>query len=70
MDSCRFGKISVKVLDSDSGLGVENAFVELDGTLLSGYTNQYGKLLLTDIQQGIYSLTISADGYFGINLTI
>nr|NQU94435.1 carboxypeptidase regulatory-like domain-containing protein [Bacteroidota bacterium] len=63
------GKYTGKLKDSETDLPIENALVELDGTSLSTLTNQYGKFTFVDLQPGIYSATMTADGYFGINPT-
>lgn len=57
------GVISGTVIDRESGAGVGGAVVILEGTLLSGRTDETGRFRLTGVPAGRYTLRVLAIGF-------
>jgi subtilisin family serine protease len=57
------GTIVGKVIDVDTSSAVDGATVVVEGTNLSAITDTNGDYTITDVSEGTYTVTASAEGY-------
>lgn len=53
------GTIAGRVTDYNTGVAVSGARVDIDGTTLYAYTDDYGYFILNNVQEGVQTISIS-----------
>lgn len=64
------GSITGTVTDSDTGRGIEDATVEIEGTTYSATTDTNGEYTITDVPLGTHDVTANHDNYTEATKTI
>jgi|GEM_PF-614697 len=59
----RTATLTGTVVDADMQEGVEGAEVTLAETDQSATTDEFGTFSFTDLEEGVYTVTVSAEGY-------
>jgi len=57
--------ITGTVVDSDFQEGIEGAEVTLEETDQSATTDEFGTFTFSDLEEGTYTVSVSAEGYIG-----